>query len=495
MVPMSGRSGERSGLAGVRSLVRAFAGSGPGGVLARRLLPAAMLAPPLFAALALLGEAAGLLGARLGLALMTLATMLFLVLVVGRTVRSLEQAEHARGEAETSLRLSEERFRLLVQGAWDYAIFMLAARGWVASWNLGAERVTGYAPGEILGRDYRVLFTEQDRADGEPERILERAAASGHAEVGIVCVRKDGTRIWAHAAITALRHQDGRLRGFVMVTRDVTERRRAEQAIRQLNGELQALNQDLEQRVAERTAALEAGNRELRATNAELEGFSYSVSHDLRAPLRAMTGFARILLDEHGHELTPAARGHFQRIQDGARQMGQLVDDLLAFSRLQRQAMQSQTVALGELVQEAWSELAVRRTDRKVELVAGELPEVEGDPRLLRQVLVNLLDNALKYSRDRDPACVEVGWARDGDGREGLFVRDNGVGFDMRYADKLFKVFQRLHRDEDYEGTGIGLALVERIVTRHGGQVWAEGEPGRGATFWFSLPTTGKEAA
>jgi PAS domain S-box-containing protein len=228
-------------LAGVRSLVRAFAGSGPGGVLARRLLPAALLAPPLFAALALLGEAAGLLGARLGLALMTLATMLFLVLVVGRTVRSLEQAGHARGEAETSLRLSEERFRLLVQGAWDYAIFMLAARGWVASWNLGAERVTGYAPGEILGRDYRVLFTEQDRADGEPERILERAAASGHAEVGIVCVRKDGTRIWAHAAITALRHQDGRLRGFVMVTRDVTERRRAEQAIRQLNGELRAL--------------------------------------------------------------------------------------------------------------------------------------------------------------------------------------------------------------------------------------------------------------
>jgi PAS domain S-box-containing protein len=476
-------------------LIRAFAGSGPGAVLARRLLPAALLAPPLFAALALLGEAAGLFGARLGLALMTLATMLFLVLATGLTVRSLEQAEEARGEAETSLRLSEERFRLLVQGAGDCAIFMLAARGWVASWNLGAERVTGYAPGEILGRDYRGLFTAQDMAAGEPERILERAAATGHVEVGIVCVRKDGARIWAHAAVTALRHQDGRLRGFVMVTRDVTERRRAEQAIQQLNAELRTLNQELEQRVAERTAALEAGNRELLAANAELEGFSYSVSHDLRAPLRAMTGFARIVLDEHGHELSPAARGHFQRIQDGARQMGQLVDDLLAFSRLQRQAMQAQPVAMGELVQEAWSELAARRADRKVELAAGELPEVEGDPRLLRQVLLNLLDNALKYTRDRDPACVEVGWARDGDGREGMFVRDNGVGFDMRYADKLFKVFQRLHRAEDYEGTGIGLALVERIVTRHGGQVWARGEPGRGATFWLSLPATGKEVA
>ena len=151
---------------------------------------------------------------------------------------------------------------------------------------------------------------------------------------------------------------------------------------------------------------------------------------------------------------------------------------------------------LGTLVRDAWTELAARHADRKAELVAGELPEVEGDPRLLRQVAVNLLDNALKYTRERDPAVVEVGWSRDDDGREGMFVRDNGVGFDMRYADKLFKVFQRLHRAEDYEGTGIGLALVERIVTRHGGEVWARGEPGRGATFWLSLPTaTGKEAA
>jgi PAS domain S-box-containing protein len=477
-------------------LVRAFARPGPGGVLARRLLPAALLAPPAFAALRRAGEAAGLFGPQLGLALTTLATMLFLVLVVGRTVRSLEQAAGARRAAEESLRSSEERFRLLVQGAWDYAIFMLAVRGWVASWNLGAERLTGYAPGDVLGRDYRALFTEQDAAAGLPERLLERAAASGHVEDRFVCERKDGTRIWANAALTALRHEDGRLRGFVMVTRDVSERRRAEQAIHQLNSELRTLNQELEQRVAERTAALEAGNHELRAANAELESFSYSVSHDLRAPLRAITGFARILQEEHGHELPPAARDHFRRIQDGARQMGQLVDDLLAFSRLQRQAMAPQPVDLGELVRRAWSELAGRHGDRKVELLAGDLPVVEGDPSLLRQVLLNLLDNALKYTRQREVALVEVGWGRDDDGREGLFVRDNGVGFDMRYADKLFKVFERLHRAEDYEGTGIGLALVERIVARHGGQVWARGEPGRGATFWLSLPTaTGKEAA
>jgi signal transduction histidine kinase len=158
--------------------------------------------------------------------------------------------------------------------------------------------------------------------------------------------------------------------------------------------------------------------------------------------------------------------------------------------------MAPQPVDLGELVRRAWSELAGRHGDRKVELLAGDLPVVEGDPSLLRQVLLNLLDNALKYTRQREVALVEVGWGRDDDGREGLFVRDNGVGFDMRYADKLFKVFERLHRAEDYEGTGIGLALVERIVARHGGQVWARGEPGRGATFWLSLPTaTGKEAA
>jgi light-regulated signal transduction histidine kinase (bacteriophytochrome) len=265
-----------------------------------------------------------------------------------------------------------------------------------------------------------------------------------------------------------IRDQDGQLVGVVLVFRDISERKAAEQVIL-------VLNDDLERRVAERTA--------------ELESFSYSVSHDLRAPLRAVDGFAKMLSLDYGERLDDEGRRYLDRIRAGAQQMGELIDGLLAFSRLQRQAMTWQPVHVRTIVEDVWEELLIERGDRDIELAAGGLPEAFGDPRLVRHVLANLLGNAVKYTRGRAQARITVGHTVTTGGQGTYFVRDNGTGFDMRFADKLFRVFQRLHRAEEYEGTGIGLALAHRIILRHGGRMWADAEPGVGATFYFTLPT------
>ncbi len=249
---------------------------------------------------------------------------------------------------------------------------------------------------------------------------------------------------------------------------DITEIKRAEREVRRLND-------DLEQR----QVALEAANK-------ELEAFSYSVSHDLRAPLRAIDGFSRILLRDYPAQLPPAAERYLRLVRDNAQQMGQLIDDLLAFSRLGRQSVNRQRVAPANIARRVLEELSSEQDNRQIEITIGDLPTCQADPALLKEVFVNLLSNALKFTRQRDVARIEVG-SRLIDGQTVYFVKDNGAGFDMQYADKLFGVFQRLHRAEEYEGTGVGLALVQRIIHRHGGRVWAEAEVDQGATFYFTL--------
>lgn len=233
--------------------------------------------------------------------------------------------------------------------------------------------------------------------------------------------------------------------------------------------------------VTERTQQLEAANR-------ELEAFSYTISHDLRAPLRAISGFTAILFEEYADGMPAEARAYLKRIKDAGEHMGHLVDDLLAFSRLGRQAMRTQRVSVRAIVDRAMLQLAPEQDGRQVEVVIGELPEAECDPALLEQVFVNLLSNAFKYSRRREHARVEVG-VLETSPIEGptYFVKDNGAGFDMEYASKLFGVFQRMHTSEDFEGTGVGLAIVHRIVERHGGRIWAEAKVDGGATFYFTL--------
>jgi light-regulated signal transduction histidine kinase (bacteriophytochrome) len=254
---------------------------------------------------------------------------------------------------------------------------------------------------------------------------------------------------------------------------DVTPQRRAEETIAELNA-------GLERRVAQRTA-------ELQRANEEMESFSYSVSHDLRAPVRALAGYARMLDEDHGGLLPAEGRRFLEVIQAEARRMGSLIDDLLILSRLGRRMMTRTRTDVGLLFERVVAEVRVHHPGRLFEIRSANVPEALADPSLLQQVLVNLVTNAVKYAKPGTPVSIELTGKTIGS-ENTYTIRDRGLGFDMRYADKLFGVFQRLHTDDDIEGTGIGLAIVERIISRHGGRVWAEGTPGQGASFHFTLP-------
>jgi len=254
--------------------------------------------------------------------------------------------------------------------------------------------------------------------------------------------------------------------------------------VRLLHLEIKRLYNQVEERVAQRTAELEESNK-------ELEAFSYSVSHDLRAPLRAMDGFSQAMLDDFGPQLPEEGQRYLKTIRYSAQQMSTLIDALLEFSRFNRQGLNKQAMDTSKLVHSALDELGFPWQERQVEIRVGDLPVSSGDPVLLKQVWINLISNALKYTNKRKKAEIEIGSTKI-NGTECFFVRDNGTGFDMRYADKLFGVFERLHRMEDYEGTGIGLAMVQRIVNRHGGRVWANAAVDRGATFNFTLGNENK---
>jgi signal transduction histidine kinase len=277
-----------------------------------------------------------------------------------------------------------------------------------------------------------------------------------------------------------VRDEKGRISGVLTFAVEVTEQVLARRKAEHLAEDLNQLNAELEHRVRERTAQLQEANH-------ELESFSYSVSHDLRAPLRHITGFAQLLARKVGPTLDEASRGFLETILSAAQQGGTLIDDLLSFSRMSRAELHKRTVDLRTLVEEVCRELEADASGRDVEWRIGQMPQVEADPALLRQVVRNLLGNALKYTRPKPHAVIEVGAHTVEDAVE-VWVRDNGVGFEMQYVDKLFGVFQRLHTHEEFEGTGIGLANVRRIISRHGGRTWAEGALGQGATFHFSLP-------
>jgi light-regulated signal transduction histidine kinase (bacteriophytochrome) len=319
----------------------------------------------------------------------------------------------------------------------------------------------------MVGRTISIL-APPDRS-GEVPSLLERLKQGEHINhFETVRIKKDGHPIDVSLSLSPIKDSAGRVIGASAIGRDISERLRAEAEIRRLN-------EELEQRVVERTAQLEA--------------FSYSVSHDLRAPLRAIRGFSHILLEEFAPQLPDEAHNNLQMVHSNACRMEQLIDDLLNFSRLGRQPLNKQSVAPAELAREAIAELSGEQKKRQVEVRIDDLPLCQADPALLRQVFVNLLANALKFTRHRELAVVEVSCLQTADQKRGpiYYVKDNGSGFDMRYVKKLFGVFQRLHRAEEYEGTGVGLAIVHQVINRHGGQVWAEAEVGQGATFYFTL--------
>ncbi|MHB8886031.1 MAG: PAS domain S-box protein [Methylovirgula sp.] len=368
-------------------------------------------------------------------------------------------------------RTRNELARLVEQA--DDAIIAKDLHGLITFWNKGAEHLYGYTAAEVLGKSLTLIVAPERQHE-----ILEliaraiRGESVGHYETERII--RSGARIWVSLKAAPIRDDAGNITGVSTIARDITALKSVEQGLRGLNAKL-------DERVAERTA-------QLVATNRDMESFAYSVSHDLRAPLRAIDGFSLILLEDHADKLDAEGQRVLNVVRDSTVKMGRLIDDILAFSRTGQAEMQAARVNMEALVRELIANtLAPALVGRKVAIDVGRLPEAHGDKAMLQRVWLNLLDNAIKYTAPKPDAHIEVG-ATAGDGETVYYVRDNGVGFDMQYAGKLFGVFQRLHGSE-FPGTGVGLAIIKKIVGRHGGRVWAESKLGEGTTFYFALPT------
>ena len=425
-------------------------------------------------------ESARVLDLALSLAVSALACSLMLWAVLTSYDREqqrlkslnseLERNLAERQEAEHSLRHKSELLNAVIEGTSD-AVFAKDVQGRYILFNSGAACITGKSAAQALGNDDSFLFPcAEARAIMERDRGILRSGEMRNLEEEIT--NSCGAKIVVQATKGPLRDEQGSIVGVFGISRDVTAQRRAENEIRLLNSEL-----DL--RITERTARLEAAIQ-------EQDSFSYSVSHDLRAPLRHINSYSAILQEECAECLSPEVHGYLERIRISSRNMGKLIDDLLELSRVGRSQLQKTGVNLSELTGEISFKLQSNEPERRAVFSIAPDLMAQGDRTLLGLVLMNLLENAWKYTSLKETARIELGSAGERKGQQYFFVRDNGVGFDMAYRDKLFGAFQRLHGAE-FEGTGIGLALVKRIVKRHGGKVWAEGALGEGATFYFTL--------
>lgn len=352
----------------------------------------------------------------------------------------------------------------------DDAIISKDVRGIVVSWNDGAEKMFGYTTEEAVGRHVSFIYPS-DHAN-EAEEVMSRLRNGQPVEhLEAIRITKSGQLIDVLVTVSPIKDRSGKMIGASKIARNISARKQAERQVQKLNAELK--------------------NRveELAASNQELESFTYSVSHDLRAPLRHIDGFSKILMEDHSAELTEESREYLALIRDGTREMGQLVDDLLGLAHLGRKDPALQLTGLDTIVNGVISDLTRANPSRLIEWRVGPLPFVECDPGLMKQVFSNLLSNAVKYTRPRSPAVIEVGVSNE-NGSRAIFVRDNGVGFNMKHAQKLFGVFQRMHRQEDFEGTGVGLATVQRVIHKHRGRIWANAKVDQGATFYFTLGTS-----
>ncbi len=380
-----------------------------------------------------------------------------------------------RRRAEEALHGRDALLRTFLDHATD-AFFFHGNDGIILDVNRQACEVLGYSREELIGAH---------PTDFDPDLTREKAAQiTAQLDTGTPLTfetrhrRKDGTIFPVEVHLRAFRHE-GRRYG-VSLAHDITARKRAEDEIRQLNAQL-------EERVRDRTRALEAANR-------ELEAFTYSVSHDLRTPLRSIDGFSRVLLEDYASKLDDEGRDNLQRVRAASQRMGLLIDDLLELSRTSRAELRLSSLDLSKLAQEIAAELARAEPERRVDCLIAPGLAAQADPALLRVVLQNLLTNAWKFTGRRPHARIEVGRTGPNAGAA-FFVRDNGAGFDPTYAARLFGPFQRLHSAHEFPGTGVGLATVQRIIHRHGGRVWAEGAVDHGATFYFTLPTQQPETA
>lgn len=383
-----------------------------------------------------------------------------------------------RRRMEEALRTSEDKFRTMADSIPQLS-WMAQADGFRSWYNQRWYDYTGTTPEQVEGWGWQSVH--------DPDllpRVLKKwnsAIETGKPfEMELPLRGADGKYRMFLTRAQPLRDPEGVIKQWFGTSTDVDELKHIEESLRNTQAQLNSTLSELEQRVVERTTELESANK-------ELESFSYSVSHDLRAPLRHIDGFVRLLTKREADRLDLTSSHYFDVISVSVAKMGLLIDELLAFSRTSRQEIHSDQVDLNKLVKEALGELESSMMTRSIDWDIAPLPPVIGDPLLLGLVMTNLLSNAIKYTRGRDEARIAIGWTDNADGQVTIFVRDNGAGFEMEYADKLFGVFQRLHHEDDFEGVGIGLATVHRIITRHGGRVWAEAEPDKGATFHLTL--------
>jgi two-component system, chemotaxis family, sensor kinase Cph1 len=383
-------------------------------------------------------------------------------------------------ERTAELRASSVYTRSLIDASLD-PLVTISADGAITDANRASEEMTGVSRQELVGSDFSNYFTEPEKARTGYLTVFRDGFVKDYP---LELRNRDGytTPVLYNASV--YRDETGKVAGVFAAARDISRLKRAEEALRKEHGEL-------EKRVEERTLELTKRTAQLEEVNKELESFSYSVSHDLRAPLRAIDGFSRMILKQQRDNFDENTRHRFDQIIENTRMMELLIEDLLALSRLGREALSVSGLNLEDLSRDVWEEVKTTRPGCTADLKINPMPPAMGDRLLIRQVLVNLFSNALKFSRNRKTPLVEAGGHR-AEGENIYYVRDNGVGFDMQYHDKLFGVFQRLHSRAEYEGTGVGLAIVHRLIQRHGGRVWAEGEVDKGATFYFTLPTAGE---
>ena len=445
---------------------------GVGGATARRLLPAAFLIPFALGYLRIMGQRGGLFDLGFGTASFVVLTSLCLTLLVLLSVGKINEADRAQRTLARLVQDSERRtFRLLDDLPTGVFVVDSAGRPYYANRKsgeiLGRATLPDTRPEDIAER-YQVYLAGTNQVLAGNDVPVVRALEGKEVYRGDLEIHRPDRAVPIEVWARPLRNPAGEVEFAVAAFNDITERLESQRQIAQLNTEL-----------AHQLS-------ELAAVNQELETFSYSVSHDLRAPLRAVDGFSQALETDHAASLDAEARRYLGRIRANIRRMGTLIDDLLRFSRLSRKGLETSEVDMGSLVHNVVEDLS-RSRPHQAAITVGELRSADGDIDLLRQVWTNLIENAIKYSGKRPDARVEIS-CRQEESDTRYTVRDNGVGFDMAYADKLFGVFQRLHRQDEFDGTGVGLAIVQRVIHRHGGRIWAESAPGEGAAFHFTLP-------
>jgi len=588
-----------------QGLMEIFSSDNPGGVMARRLMPAAIVIPFLLGWLLLTGQRMGLYDSTLRLVLFAVSNVIIFAILILWNARLLQRLEVERGQAESALSLTEQRSRALIENSWD-AIALFGADGAILYGSPSTAQILGYALDEFVGRNAFELIHAEDQALVTESMTLSLQQPGAHVPVYARVRHKNGEWRWLEGVFTNLLDEPS-VRAIVNNYHDFTERKEAEIASQQMN-------ERLEMQVQERTAALSQANSllqmmldnmpdqiyfkdaqsrfirnsrsqatalglsdpaeavgksdfdffphaqvsyekeqeiirsgkplvdeeervvwpdgretwvsttkvpltdqtgeiigtfgisrditdrkrsevalqkaklELEAANKELEAFSYSVSHDLRSPLRSIDGFSQALLEDYGELLPPEGRNFLERVRSSAQRMAELIDDLLNLSKVTRASMKSVSVDLSQLAQGIVAELQRTQPERRVNFNIAPNLKARGDPNLIQVVLENLLNNAWKFTAKREQAEIEFGSKLEND-ETVYFVRDNGAGFEMAYAGKLFGAFQRLHAMTEFSGTGIGLATVQRVIHRHGGRIWAEGAVDQGATFFFTLPS------